>query len=49
MIGDSYEADIRGAQNAGIDQMYYPLPGHDKPEQTSTYKITSLKEVMDIL
>ena len=49
MIGDSYEADIRGAQNAGIDQIYYPLPGHDKPGQTSTYKITSLKEVMDIL
>jgi len=49
MIGDSYEADIRGAQNAGIDQIYYPLPGYDKPEQTSTYKITSLKEVMDIL
>ncbi len=49
MIGDSYEADIRGAQNAGIDQIYYPLPGHDKPQQTSTYKIQSLKEVMEIL
>jgi putative hydrolase of the HAD superfamily len=25
MIGDSYEADIVGAKNAGIDQIYYPL------------------------
>lgn len=49
MIGDSYEADIRGAQNAGVDQIYYPLPGHDKPEQISTFKITTLKEVMGIL
>ncbi|MDO9152507.1 MAG: HAD-IA family hydrolase [Paludibacter sp.] len=23
MIGDSYEADIRGARNAGIDQVYF--------------------------
>lgn len=49
MIGDSYEADIKGAINAGIDQIYYPLPGHDKPEHTATYKIRSLKEVMGIL
>lgn len=50
MIGDSYEADIRGAQNAGIDQIYYPLnPASILKEQTSTYTIRSLKELFDIL
>lgn len=50
MIGDSYEADIRGAQNAGIDQIYYPLhPENILKEQTSTYTIRSLKELFDIL
>lgn len=49
MIGDSYEADIRGAQNAGIDQIYFPLPGHNKPEQKATHTIHSLKIVMDII
>lgn len=50
MIGDSYEADIRGAQNAGIDQIYYPLhPENILKEQTSTYTIRSLNELFDIL
>ena len=50
MIGDSYEADIRGAQNAGIDQIYYPHnPDNIQKEQTSTYTIRSLKELFDIL
>jgi len=50
MIGDSYEADIRGAQNAGIDQIYYPLhPENILKEQTSTYSIRSLKELFEIL
>ncbi len=50
MIGDSYEADIRGAQNAGIDQIYYPLHAENiLKEQTSTYTIRSLNELFDIL
>lgn len=50
MIGDSYEADIRGAQNAGIDQIYYPLhPDNIQKEQTATLTIRSLKELFDIL
>jgi len=50
MIGDSYEADIRGAQNAGLDQIYYPLhPENILKEQTSTYSIRSLKELFEIL
>jgi putative hydrolase of the HAD superfamily len=41
MIGDSYEADIVGAQNAGIDQVYYPLNA-DAENKKATYRIKSL-------
>jgi putative hydrolase of the HAD superfamily len=50
MIGDSYAADIKGAMNAGIDQIYFPLNSineDDKPE--CTYMINSLKDVFSIL
>ena len=50
MIGDSYEADIKGAQNANIDQIYYPLhpiQANQKPE--CTYLINSLLEIKSIL
>jgi len=50
MIGDSYSADIVGAQNAGIDQVYYPLHYPQNGEKPAcTYMIQSLKEVMGIL
>ncbi|MDD2284466.1 MAG: YjjG family noncanonical pyrimidine nucleotidase [Paludibacter sp.] len=49
MIGDSYEADIRGAQQAGIDQVYFPLNGHYKENQPATYKISRLMELKNIL
>jgi YjjG family noncanonical pyrimidine nucleotidase len=49
MIGDSYEADIKGAMNAGIDQIYFPVPGYDKEGQVASYKIDSLKEIFNIL
>ncbi len=50
MIGDSYEADIKGAQNAHIDQIYYPLHLTKEEEKpTCTYLINSLEEVMSIL
>jgi len=49
MIGDSYEADITGARNAGIDQVFLDL-GHTKAREISaTYHIKSLKEIFDIL
>jgi len=50
MIGDSYAADIVGAQNAGIDQVYYPLhyPENGK-KHACTYMIRSLREIMEIL
>ena len=50
MLGDSYEADIKGAQNAGIDQIYYPLkPLNAENKPACTFIIESLKEVMSIL
>lgn len=50
MIGDSFAADIIGAQNAGIDQIYYPLHYPENGEKPDcTYIIRSLKEVMEIL
>ena len=50
MIGDSYEADIVGAQNAGIDQIYFnPALFHSYKNLASTYNVKNLVEVMDIL
>jgi putative hydrolase of the HAD superfamily len=49
MIGDSYEADIRGAINAGIDQVFFPLHHQFKENQTATFIIANLKELMNIL
>lgn len=50
MIGDSYEADIRGAQNAGMDQIYYN-PDQNFTEFTNhaTYKVNKLEEILEIL
>lgn len=45
MIGDSYAADIQGAINAGIDQVYYPLDGLQKDNQPATYFIRNLSEL----
>lgn len=49
MIGDSYAADIQGAINAGIDQVYYPLEGKTKPHQPATFTIEQLSELREIL
>ena len=50
MIGDSWNSDIQGAINAGIDQIWIrkskdPIPAG----QTATYLVQSLFEVMEIL
>jgi putative hydrolase of the HAD superfamily len=47
MLGDSIEADIQGAINAGIDQVYVNHLGID-PEIRPTYTIYSLKELEKI-
>ena len=50
MLGDSYEADIKGAINANIDQIYYPLqPITEENRPQCTHIINSLKDVISIL
>jgi len=48
MIGDSLEADIVGARNAGMDHVFYNCDGLVHSE-TPTYEITCLSELMEIL
>jgi len=48
MIGDSYEADIVGAINAGIDQVYFN-PLSDSPEKEATYRVQGLEEIFKII
>ena len=50
MIGDSWNSDIQGAINAGIDQIWIRKSQDPLPEgQTATYLVQSLSEVMEIL
>ncbi|HEY6913664.1 MAG TPA: YjjG family noncanonical pyrimidine nucleotidase [Paludibacter sp.] len=50
MIGDSYEADIIGAQNAGIDQVYFnPELNLTNNNLECTFKINRLEELLPIL
>jgi putative hydrolase of the HAD superfamily len=46
MIGDNYEADIKGALAANIDQVYFTIhPGNE----AATYRISALDELRKIL
>ena len=55
MIGDSWSSDIQGAINAGIDQIWIQkskeqgTKSQDTTEQTATYIVKSLSDVMNIL
>ena len=60
MIGDSWEVDILGAMETGMDQVYYnPHPGPQTAEilknavkpgtKTTTYRIISLKQLLNFL
>ncbi len=49
MIGDSWEADITGAHGIGMHQLYYNVKGTAGAPFQSTYEVSSLKEVMEIL
>ena len=50
MIGDSWNSDIQGAINAGIDQIWIRKSKDSLPEgQSATYLVESLSEVMEIL
>ena len=48
MIGDSYAADIVGAKNAGIDQVYLTSK-IEQNEKNATYWVKRLKDVKGIL
>jgi len=47
MIGDDLETDIRGARNAGIDQVYFN-PRMAEHHESPNYEINSLKELTEI-
>lgn len=47
MIGDSYNSDIQGAINAGIDQLWLTTDITDP--RPSTYRITSLIQTLELL
>jgi len=50
MIGDSYEADIVGAQNAGIDQIYFnPTLKQIEKDKPATYFVKSLEEIIKLI
>ena len=50
MIGDNFDADIRGAQNAGISTIYFNPKGKSIPEgQAPDSEVKSLSEVKNIL
>ena len=50
MIGDSWNSDIQGAINAGIDQIWIRKSKDPLPEgQSATYLVHTLSEVMEIL
>jgi putative hydrolase of the HAD superfamily len=50
MIGDSYDSDILGAQNAGIDQIYYnPRIKTVDKNKPATYWVKSLEKIINIL
>lgn len=50
MIGDSWNSDIQGAINAGIDQIWVRKSKDPLPEgQSATYLVQSLSKVMEIL
>lgn len=47
MIGDDPEADILGAKNFGLDQVYFN-PGKKHSEENPTYEIEHLKQLLEI-
>jgi hypothetical protein len=49
MIGDSWEADITGANGIGMHQAYYNVSGRADFPFRPTYLVTDLKELMELL
>ena len=49
MIGDSWDADIVGAYNSNIDQLWFNPEGHSPNVFTPTYCVKTLYEIKGIL
>lgn len=49
MIGDSWDADIVGANGVGMNQAFYNVVGRTEYPFRPTYHVNDLKELMDIL
>jgi putative hydrolase of the HAD superfamily len=49
MIGDSWDADIAGAYNAGMDQLWYNPEGLPSKGFEPTYTIRRLIDIKEIL
>lgn len=49
MIGDSWEADIKGARGIGMHQVFYNFTRREELPFRPTYLINDLKELMEIL
>ncbi len=49
MIGDNYDADIWGAMQSGIDQIYFNPQRKPIPDKLPTYEVCTLAEIHDIL
>lgn len=49
MIGDSWDADIVGAYNSNIDQVWLNPEGHEPEGFSPTYCVKKLDEIKDIL
>ncbi len=49
MIGDAYDADIVGAYNSKIDQIWYNPKDESSVDFVPTYIVRSLSEIKDIL
>lgn len=49
MIGDCFEADIFGARQSRIDQLWFNPQGLPPQEFTPTYTVSSLEEIKTLL
>ena len=49
MIGDNFQTDILGAQQAGLAVIYFNRYPEYPPPSPVDYEVTSLREIMDIL
>ena len=48
-LGDNIDTDIRGAMDAGIDQVWFNRTGRDPGHLRPTHTITKLEDLLSIL